>query len=271
MVTRQPDVPGGEVVGEDAVLRVDDAELRHHPAEADVAPDRGRGPSGAGADDDPGRHGMAFQRHLLEDRLGDVVVAPPVGGPLGVRELIDVQTTALRREPRRFGVDGRGVGDDVAPTSLLLDQGQLLRRDGRRDDGDEGQVEHASEVRLADRRGSGRGLDDRDALVDPPVAEPIEEQRARQPVLQRARRMGGLVLQVEVDAPGRTAAGTSPGGCPPSVARRLRCSRWRRAPTDELEGPGLARRAHRRDQDRLRRSPGRQRRQSAPFRAGVRA
>ena len=80
---------------------------------------------------------------------------------------------------------------------------QLLRRHRRRDDGDEGQVEHASEVGLAHRGGSGRRLDDRDALVDPAVAEPVEEQRARQPVLQRARRMGRLVLQVEVDAPGR--------------------------------------------------------------------
>jgi len=45
-----------------------------------------------------------------------------------------------------------------------------------------------------------RRLDDGRARPDQPVAQAVEEQRARQPMLQAARRMGGFVLQVQGDA-----------------------------------------------------------------------
>jgi hypothetical protein len=34
---------------------------------------------------------------------------------------------------------------------------------------------------------------------DPAVAQPVQEQRARQPVLEAARRMGRFVLEIERD------------------------------------------------------------------------
>src|SRR5690606_1450828 len=57
-------------------------------AVADVAADGRAGAAGAGADHYPGGFGVRFQAHLVEDRFGDVVVAPPVGGALGVGELV---------------------------------------------------------------------------------------------------------------------------------------------------------------------------------------
>jgi hypothetical protein len=65
-------------------------------------------------DDDPVRHRVRFQRQLLEDRLGDVVVAPPVGGPLGVAELVQVVPAALVGQPVRLDVHLARVVDHVA-------------------------------------------------------------------------------------------------------------------------------------------------------------
>ena len=56
-------------------------------------------PPGARADDDPLRQRMPLEGELLEDRLGDVVVAPPVGGPLGEGELVQVVPAALGGQP----------------------------------------------------------------------------------------------------------------------------------------------------------------------------
>ena len=69
-------------------------------AVADVAADRGGGAAGAGADHDPRRHRVPLQGELREDRLGDVVVAAPVGGPLGVGELVHVVAAGLGGQPR---------------------------------------------------------------------------------------------------------------------------------------------------------------------------
>ena len=72
--------------------------------------------------------GMPLQRQLLEDRLGDVVVAAPVGGPLGVGELVEVVPAGLVGQPPRLVVDRRRVVDQVAAAALELDQRDLLRR-----------------------------------------------------------------------------------------------------------------------------------------------
>ena len=80
-----------------------------------------------GADHDPARDRVPLARHLLEDRLGDVVVAAPVGGPLGIGELVEVVAAALVGQPARHVVDLAGVVDEVALAALALDQGDLLR------------------------------------------------------------------------------------------------------------------------------------------------
>ena len=144
---------------------------------------------------------MPLQRHLAEDRLRDVVVAAPVGRALGVGELVEEVPAALGREPLRLGVHRRRVVDQVARASLRLDQRDLLGAGGRRHDRDERQAEEPGEVRLGDGRRAARRLDDRRPLGDPAVAQAVEEQRAGEPMLQRARRVDRLVLQVEVDAP----------------------------------------------------------------------
>jgi hypothetical protein len=48
---------------------------------------------------------MLFVSHLEVDRLGDVVVSTPVGGPLGVGELVEVVAAGLFGDPLRLGVD----------------------------------------------------------------------------------------------------------------------------------------------------------------------
>jgi hypothetical protein len=106
-VTRR--VPGAPGVVERRALGVDDAEPGVELAVAQVAADRGRRAAGAGADDDPGGHRVPLEGQLLEDRLGDVVVAAPVGRALGVRELVEVVAAALAASavPRRRSWSGR--------------------------------------------------------------------------------------------------------------------------------------------------------------------
>ena len=187
---------------EDRVLRVDDAQAGGVAAEAHVAADRRARPAGAGADHDPRGHRVRLQRHLREDRLGDVVVAAPVRRALGVGELVEVVPAARRPRaagPRRTIVRGSSTKWQRPPWasisaifSGLVDAG-ITATNGR--------PEQAGEVRLGDGRRAAGGLDDRRPLGDPAVAEAVEEQRAREPVLERSRRVDRLVLQVEVDPP----------------------------------------------------------------------
>ena len=186
---------------EDRVLRVDHAHLRRVPPEARVAADRRARPAGSRPDDDPGGDGMPLQRHLAEDRLGDVVVAAPVGRALGERELVEEVAAAHGRQSLGLVVDGRRILDQVARSALRLDQRDLLRARGGRHHGDERQAEKAREVGLGDRGRAGGGLDDRRPVGDPAVAQAIQEERTREPVLQRSRRVHRLVLQVQVDVP----------------------------------------------------------------------
>ena len=100
-----------------------------------------------------------------------------------------------------LGVDGRRVVDEVTRRPLGLDQRDLLGAGRGGHDGDERQAEEAREVRLGDGSRAGRGLDDRRPLDDPAIADAVQEQRAREPVLERSRRVDRLVLQVQIDVP----------------------------------------------------------------------
>ena len=61
---------------------------------------------------------MSLLAHLDIDRLGDVVVASPVGGPLGVGELIQVVPAGLLGQPLRLGVHLRGLRHEMATAAL---------------------------------------------------------------------------------------------------------------------------------------------------------
>src|SRR5262249_5396456 len=92
---------GGE---ERRILRIDNAQPRGMPPVADVAADGGAGSSGAGTHHDPLRNPVLLLAHLRVDRLGDVVVAAPVGGSLGVGELTQVVPAALPCDTFGLGV-----------------------------------------------------------------------------------------------------------------------------------------------------------------------
>src|SRR3954454_4942764 len=182
-------------------LRVDEGQPGGQSAVPEVAADRGAGPSRPRPDHDPLGQRVPLQRELAEDGLRDVVVAPPVGGAFGVAELVEVVAAALGREPSGLVVDvGRPVHEG-APAAVELDQRDLLRAGRGGHHRDERQPEHPGEVGLADGgRPAGR-LHDRAALGDLAGAQPVEEEGAGQPVLEAPGRVGGLVLQVEIDAP----------------------------------------------------------------------
>ena len=63
-----------------------------------------------------------------------------------------------------------------------------------------GRPEQAREPRLGDRGAARRCIDHGLALAQAAVAQRVQEQRARQPVLEAAGGMRGLVLEIEVDA-----------------------------------------------------------------------
>ncbi len=169
------------------------------PAVAHEPADGGAGAAGPGPDHDPPGHGVPLPGHLLEDRLGDVVVAAPVGGPLGEGELVQVVPAALLGQLPGDLVDLARVVDEVALPALALDEGDLLGAGRAHHDGDERQPEHPREVRLAHRRGTARRFDDGGAVVQLAVAQGIEEQRPGEAVLEAARGVRRLVLEVEVD------------------------------------------------------------------------
>ena len=128
-VADRPGVARGVSLEEGRMLDIGDAQARGEALVADVAADGGRGAAGAGAHHDPGRHRMAFAAHLLEDRFGDVVVAAPVGGALGIGELVDM------RWPPRLAASASAarhrcaaVVDQVAVAALVLDRLRSSRR-----------------------------------------------------------------------------------------------------------------------------------------------
>jgi hypothetical protein len=139
--------------------------------------------------------------HLLEDRLGDVVVAAPVRGPLGERELVEVVTgRRVGDGPRRVVYGGRVV-DEVTGSALALDEGDLLGAGRPGHHRDERQSQHPCEVGLGHRGRAARRLGHGGAWTDVAVADRVEEQRARQSVLEAAGRVGRFVLEVQIDVP----------------------------------------------------------------------
>ncbi len=169
-------------------------------AVAHVAAERGGGAAGAGAAHDPCRHRMRLFLHLPEDRFGDVVVGAPVGGTLGVQELVHEVAAALARQLHRIGVQVAGAFDQVAAPALEFDRGDLFRRGGRRHHRDERQPQQAREIGFGHRGGAAGGLDHRPPLVQPAVGQRVQEQRTRQAVLEAAGGMAGLVLEIQINA-----------------------------------------------------------------------
>ncbi len=181
------------------VLWVDDSHGGVEPAESNVAPNRGARTPGTSADHDPARYRITLERHLLEDRFGDVVVAAPVRGSFGERELVEVETTGRLGQPGGHRVHRGWVIDEVAAATFPLDERDLLGAHRPRHHGDERQTQHPGEVGLADRRRTRRGLGNGRPGLNLSIAQGVQEQRSRQPMLQRSGGVRRFVLQVHVD------------------------------------------------------------------------
>src|SRR3546814_12384907 len=91
--------------------RLGHAQPRRQSDVAQVAADRGRGAAGAGTAHDPRRLGEALLPQLADDRLGDVVVAAPVGGELGQAELVEEAGAARGDFPSARLLAGIGAGE----------------------------------------------------------------------------------------------------------------------------------------------------------------
>ena len=158
------------------------------------------GAAGARAGNQPTRLRVLFKAHLLEDRFGDVVVRPPVGGTLGVGELVHEVPPAFLGQAFGFGVDLRRVLDQMALATVEGNLGDLLLGRGRGHDGNKRQAEQAREVGFRDRRRAAGRFNNGGARLEPAIAQRIQEQRARQPVFQAAGGVAGLILEVQLDA-----------------------------------------------------------------------
>ena len=175
---------------ERGVLRIDDGEFRVVAVVPEVAADGGAGAAGAGAHHDPAGDRVLLEGELAEDRLGDVVVAAPVRGPLGVGELVHVVAVGAPGEVPGGLVDLRGVVHEQAGAAELLDQGDLLPAGGPGHHRDERQPQQLGKIGFRNGRAAAGGLHDGGAFRDPAVDQPEEEQRAGQPVLQAAGAVG---------------------------------------------------------------------------------
>jgi len=157
--------------------------------------------TGARPDDHPGRYRKRFTVQLREHRLGNVVIAAPIGGSLGVGELIEVVPAAGGCKISGDLIDRGRIVNQLALATVELDELALLAYGRGWHDGHERQVEQSGEVGLADCGRPGGRLDQCGAFGDPVVAQAVQHQRPCQSMLQAAGRMHRLVLQIQVDAP----------------------------------------------------------------------
>jgi hypothetical protein len=67
-----------------------------------------------------------LEAHLLEDRFGDVVVRPPVGGALGIGELVDEVPAVLTGQAFGLGVDLRRILHQMALATVERDLRDLF-------------------------------------------------------------------------------------------------------------------------------------------------
>ena len=77
--------------------------------QADEPADGCRRTAGPGSANNPAWDLMYLLIHLGEDAFGNIVVAAPVGGALGVGELVHVVPAGLALEAPSLGVDGSGI------------------------------------------------------------------------------------------------------------------------------------------------------------------
>jgi hypothetical protein len=97
---------------------------------------------------------VRFEGHLGQRRFGDIVVAAPVRGSLGIGELVEEVPVQLGCELGRHIGNRRGVVDEVAAAALALDERDLGRAGRARHHGDERHPDQPREVGLGHRRGS---------------------------------------------------------------------------------------------------------------------
>ncbi len=86
--------------------------------------------------------------HLTENTVGDIVIAAPVGGPLGKGELIHIMAVQLAGQ--RFGsiVDFAGALHKMAASAVKLDLFDLTFGGAGRHHGDKRQPQQSGEVGL---------------------------------------------------------------------------------------------------------------------------
>ncbi len=65
---------------------------------------------------------MFLVSHLLEDRLGDIVVGAPVGSTLRIGELVHEMAPGFHRNTMRFRIDVRWIANQVAAPAIELDR-----------------------------------------------------------------------------------------------------------------------------------------------------
>jgi len=107
-----------------------------------------------------------------DDRCGDVVDAAPVGGLLGIGELVHEAPAGRVGDPLGLGADQRGIVHEPACAAVVLDQRDLLGAGRGRHDGHEREAQQRREVRLGDRGGAAGGLADRGLIADQPLQRP---------------------------------------------------------------------------------------------------
>lgn len=202
-----------EVVRDEAseigrALGVDDAEARRiiFRLDADMAPDRRRGAAGARARDDPRRRAEPERFELAKKLGGDIIGAAPVGDLGGAQELIHMIAAAALGDMfgGRMEVGTLRCTHDVAalgPDRVDLGLGGRLRHDR-----DERQPEPPRKPRLGNRGRARRAFDDQRVGVDRSARDSMDEQGARETVLEAAARQLALVLEQQMDA-GKLGAG----------------------------------------------------------------
>ena len=137
--------------------------------------------------------------HLAENTVGDIVIAAPVGGPLGEGKLIHIVAVQFTRQ--RFGsrVDFAGALHKMAASAVELDLFDFASGGAGGHHGDKRQPQQAGEIGLRNCSRTRRRFDNRGAFFDPAVAQAIEKQRPRQTMFEATGRMRTFILQINRD------------------------------------------------------------------------
>src|SRR3546814_955211 len=108
--------------------------------------------------------------------------------------------TQLARQAFGFAIDSSSRVLQMYRAAVKLNGRDLVPGGAFGNDGNKGQAYQPCEISFGHGRGARGGLDDGTVRMQPAITKRIQEEGARQAMLQTAGRVAGLVFQIKIDS-----------------------------------------------------------------------